>query len=82
MLMPTRVHFNLVSDLMRVKKIYSRQGAASKMFCDSGANSSFSPVDFSSIGKFTHLGLILTLNTFSCVFAIIPPSFAKYIFAA
>jgi hypothetical protein len=38
-------------------RIYSQQSAASKMFNDAGgANSSFSPVDFSKIGKFTSLG--------------------------
>jgi len=39
-------------------KIYSRQGAASKMFRDTSANSSFSPDDFFKIGKFTFLGNI------------------------
>jgi hypothetical protein len=39
----------------KIIKIYSRQGAASKMFRDTSANSSFSPVDFSKIGKFTLL---------------------------
>jgi hypothetical protein len=40
----------------KIKKIYLRQGATSNMFCDTSANSSFSPVDFSKIGKFTSLG--------------------------
>jgi hypothetical protein len=39
-------------------KIYSRQGAASKMFHDTGANRSFSPVDFTQLGKFTSGGKI------------------------
>jgi hypothetical protein len=43
------------SENMR-EKIYSWQGAASKIFRDSSAVSSFSPVDFSEIGKFTYLG--------------------------
>jgi hypothetical protein len=42
----------------KITKIYSRQGAASKMFRDTSANSSFSPVDFSKIGKFPSLGNI------------------------
>jgi hypothetical protein len=33
----------------KITKIYSRQGAASKMFRDGGANASFSLVDFSPI---------------------------------
>jgi len=33
------------------------------MFRDSGANSSFSLVDFSQIGKYTYLGQILYSNT-------------------
>jgi hypothetical protein len=40
----------------KITKIYSRQGAASKMFRDTSANLSFRPVDFSEIGKFTSLG--------------------------
>jgi len=36
-------------------KIYSRQGAASKIFRDT-KNSSFSPVDFINISKFTSVG--------------------------
>jgi len=42
--------------MKKIKKIYSRQGVASKMFRDTSANSSFSLVDFSKIGKFTSLG--------------------------
>jgi hypothetical protein len=42
--------------LKKITKIYSRQGATSKMFRDTSANSSLSPVDFSKIGKFTSLG--------------------------
>ena len=42
------------------EKIYSRQGAASKMFIDTSAKSSFSPFDFSKIGKFTSLGKFFT----------------------
>jgi len=46
------------------------QRAASKMFRDTNANSSFSPVDFSNIGKFTPLAAkSCTQNTFLCVFA-------------
>jgi hypothetical protein len=40
----------------KITKIYLRQGAASKMFRDTSANSSFGPVAFSEIGKFTSLG--------------------------
>jgi hypothetical protein len=40
----------------KITKIYSRQGAASEMFRDTSANSSFSHVDFSKIGKLTSLG--------------------------
>jgi hypothetical protein len=61
------------SEKMREKiaKIYSRQGTASNMFRDTSANSSFSPVEFSKIGKLTSLdGLkFLLKNTFLCVFA-------------
>jgi len=42
----------------KITKIYPQQGAASKMFHNTSANSSFSPVDFSKIGKFTSLGNI------------------------
>jgi len=55
-----------------LEKIYSRQGAASKMFRDTSANSSFSPVDFTKIGKFTSLGKFFTENPFLSVFASIP----------
>jgi hypothetical protein len=44
--------------MKKITKNYSRQGAASKIFRDTSANSSFSPVDFSKIGKFTSLGNI------------------------
>jgi hypothetical protein len=37
-------------------KEISRQGAVSKMFRDTSANSSFRPADFSKIGKVTYLG--------------------------
>jgi hypothetical protein len=40
----------------KIAKIYSWQGAPSKMLRDTSANSSFSPVDFFKIGKFTSLG--------------------------
>ena len=49
----------------KITKIYSGQGAALNMFRDTSANSSFSPVDFSKIDKFTSLGKI---------------SYSKYIF--
>jgi len=42
--------------VQKVKKMYSRQGAASKMFRDTSANSSFSPVDLSKISKFASQG--------------------------
>jgi hypothetical protein len=43
----------------KITKIYSQQGAGSKLFRDTSANSSFSPVDFSKIGKFTGLNFLL-----------------------
>jgi hypothetical protein len=36
----------------KITKIYSQQGAASKVFRDGSANSSFSPVVSSQIGKY------------------------------
>jgi hypothetical protein len=42
----------------KIAKFYWWQGTVSQMFRDcTSANSSFSPVDFSKIGKFTSLGL-------------------------
>jgi hypothetical protein len=40
----------------KITKIYSWQGVAPKMFRGTSANSSFSPVDFSKIVKFSSLG--------------------------
>jgi hypothetical protein len=37
---------------------FSPQGEASNILRDGGANPSFSPVEFSKIGKFTSLGEI------------------------
>ena len=38
------------------KNLFAAMGAASKMFRDTSANSSFRPIDFTKIGKFTSLG--------------------------
>jgi hypothetical protein len=57
----------------KITKIYSRQGAASKMFRDTSANSSFSPVDFFQKSANSLLWVkIFTQSTFLCVFASIP----------
>jgi len=51
-------------------KIHSHQGAASNIFRDVGANSSFSPVDCSQIGKYTSLRSNFVLQTqFFCFFS-------------
>jgi hypothetical protein len=47
----------LKMSVKKIAKIYPRQGAASKMFCDGGAISSLRPFEFSKIGKFASLGL-------------------------
>jgi hypothetical protein len=46
----------LKMSMKKITKIYSRQGAASKMFRDTSANSTFSHADISKIGKFTSMG--------------------------
>jgi len=60
--------------LEKITKIYSRQGAASKMFRGGGANSCSSPVDSSQIGKYTSLGQFVCSKYNSiCIFASKPP---------
>jgi len=54
---------------MREKNYKNLQGAASKMFRDTNANSSFSPVDLANSLLWIK---IYNQNSFLCVFASIP----------